>query len=75
MMGFTALFTYPSQVKALYISAGTLQLVQWVFKIWVMKNGSQHMMNTPEEIQGEIGLFEEEEEVEEQASHKTERYG
>lgn len=57
-MGFTALFTYPSQVKALYTSAGTLHFVQCVFKIWVMKNGSQHIMNTPEGREEEIELLE-----------------
>lgn len=47
IMGLIALFTYPNQVKALYISMGTKQVVQWVFRMCVMKNGSQQMMNTP----------------------------
>lgn len=46
MMGLTALFTYPSHVKALYMTCGILQL-QCMFRMWVMKKGSQQMMKTP----------------------------
>lgn len=46
MMGFTALLTYPSHVKALYRTGGMSQS-QCMFRMCVMKKGSQQMMNTP----------------------------
>lgn len=57
MMGFTALLTYPSHVKALYNTGGMLQS-QCMFRMWVMKKGSQQMMNTPGGCRGGQGQAE-----------------